>query len=402
MNKLFKSTLVVIFLITLISCKNKTEEPEKSVKSELTDNTFTIKGNIKGLGNSKLVFRFPDQTKERKFRWDSARAKDDRFIFTEKIDKPEILYFFTTIKSIEKTAKGGGYYPVKSNQIIVYAFPGANIEVKGEIKGFVDAYPSGDPVNDDLAKLHRKIYPLIDQTGSLLVKKSFTADKKKKEKFDSLIDDLEKNISQIKQDFFKNNPGSIVSAYHLDNMVMRGQLEDEQAISLFKNLDKALENTLFYKDLRIRIDAMNATIAGNMVPEVKTTSTLDGKEFDLDSYRGKYVMIDFWGTWCAPCVGEMPKVKALLEKYGDRLYVLGVNSGDTKKRVQDFIKKEGYNWQQVLNVRGDSPDNFILKFNVTAFPTKFIISPEGKILKKFVGDSEESFKFLEKELKAMK
>ena len=75
--------------------------------------------------------------------------------------------------------------------------------------------------------------------------------------------------------------------------------------------------------------------------------------------------------------------------------VLGVNNGDTKKRLQAFIDRNNYQWQQVLDVRDEGPDNFVAKFNVTSFPTKFIISPEGKILMKYVGDGNEPFDYLE-------
>jgi len=155
------------------------------------------------------------------------------------------------------------------------------------------------------------------------------------------------------------------------------------------------EDDPFYSDVEKRIQGINATKEGQIVPEVKTTSTLDGVEFDLTYYRGKYVIVDFWGTWCGPCVAEMPKVKEYAIKYKDKLEILGVNSGDSKKRMKEFLEKNNYKWQQVMNVKGESADNFVLKFNVTGFPTKFIIDPEGKIVKKYTGSGEEAFELLD-------
>ncbi len=176
-------------------------------------------------------------------------------------------------------------------------------------------------------------------------------------------------------------------------------MSDEESIEIFNKVDKKLSDNPFYKDIAKRIQGINATKEGQIVPAIITSSTVDGVEFDLASYRGKYVMIDFWGTWCGPCVAEMPKVSEYVEKYKGKLEILGVNSGDSKKRMADFLEKNDYKWQQVLNVKGESNDNFVLKFNVTGFPTKFIIDPDGKIVKKYMGNGEESFVFLDSILK---
>ncbi len=109
------------------------------------------------------------------------------------------------------------------------------------------------------------------------------------------------------------------------------------------------------------------------------------------------MLIDFWGVWCGPCVAEMPKVKEYADKYADKLTVLGINSGDTKEKMMQFLKPKGYNWQQLMS--GKNADNLVLKFNVSGFPTKFIIDPEGKILQRYLGSSEKAFIELDKLLK---
>ena len=92
-----------------------------------------------------------------------------------------------------------------------------------------------------------------------------------------------------------------------------------------------------YKSIATRIEGIKNTKEGAPVPAIKTTATLDGNEFNINSLRGKYVLIDFWGIWCGPCVKEMPEVKDFQEKYKDKLVVLGINSGDTKEKVQKFV-----------------------------------------------------------------
>ena len=128
-----------------------------------------------------------------------------------------------------------------------------------------------------------------------------------------------------------------------------------------------------------------------------TNATFSGEIFEFNSLRGKYVLIDFWGTWCGPCIEEMPKVKAYQEKYADKLTVLGINQGDTKDKIEKFITPNGYTWTHLMDGKGAA--NFVFKFNVAGFPTKFIVDPEGKVLHRFVGNGEEAFTALDALLK---
>jgi len=380
-----------------IACNNKEVKIEKKEQT----NTFTISGEIKGLGNTNMHFRMPDETQEQKFRWDSIIVKNDKFSFTEEIETYELLQFWVNIKRITKTPNGsnGGYIPSKSNNLMLFIFPDADVKVSGEITDFVNAYPSGDIANDDLARLHREIYPILNKAVNLKIKRSFEKEENKIKELRKASREAYNEANEIKTNFIGKNPSSIASLWYLSDMMTRSQLSDEDALKFFKKTDKKLSDISYYKEVEKRFQGIEKTKEGQLVPEIKTTSTNDGVEFDLTSYRGKYVMIDFWGTWCGPCVEEMPKVSEYLEKYKGKLEILGVNSGDSKKRMNDFLEKKDYKWQQVMSVKGESNDNFVLKFNVTSFPTKFIIDPEGKIIKKYSGNSEDAFVFLDKILK---
>ena len=388
--KTLKLPVLVAGMLLIFSCGNN----EVKKKPE-NDKHFTVKGKIKGMGDNMFMLRFPDETKERKYRWDTVFVKNDTFVYKGQIERFTMLNMFPRLERIEKRAKGGGWYPVKSNLLSLYVFPGAEVTVNGKVTDFIDAYPSGDTENDLLAQLHSKIFPLLNETGNLMSENSFEEDAAARKLRKARIDSLEKETYRIKKEFIEKHTGSRTAALYLLDMMTRSQISDQEAMRLFESIPASKQDNEYFADLKIRINGMKATQPGNPAPEIKTTSTPDGKAFDLNSYKGKYVLIDFWGTWCGPCVNEMPKVKELQEKYKDKLVVLGVNSGDTKKRLVDFTRKNGYTWQQVLSKRDDSSDNFVSKYNVTAFPTKFILDPEGKILKKFVGDGEESLQYIE-------
>lgn len=73
-----------------------------------------------------------------------------------------------------------------------------------------------------------------------------------------------------------------------------------------------------------------------------TGTTSDGGTFHLSDYEGKVILLNFWATWCGPCVGEMPAFPQLVETYGDDLVLVAVNSGEDKETVTDFLNKNNY------------------------------------------------------------
>jgi len=396
MKQYLKLSLFLFALTFFAACNNKEVKTEKNEKT----NTFTVSGEIKGLENNNLYYRFPGKDyEELGYRIDSIIVTNNKFSFKDTIKGYHLVTFFTRIDGLQKTTSSGGYYPVKSAHLNLMIHPGAAINVTGKISDFMEAYPSGDAINDDFSKIHKEVFPVINESVNYLVRSTFEKDTILIKELRKKADSVGEIAGGIKKNFVENNPASVAALYYLSDMMMRSQIKDDEAIKTFNKVDKKLNKISFYKDIEKRIQGINATKIGQIVPEIKTTSTIDNKEFDLTTYRGKYVMIDFWGTWCGPCVAEMPKVSEYAKKYKDKLEILGVNSGDSKKKMKEFLDKNNYKWQQVLNVRGESNDNFVLKFNVSGFPTKFIIDPEGKIVKKYVGNGEEAFELLDELLK---
>ncbi|GAA3573647.1 hypothetical protein GCM10022395_23600 [Snuella lapsa] len=373
-----------------MSCKNE-------AKIEETPRTFTIEGTIEGLGSNNLYFRLPNKDYEALgYRMDSLIVTNGTFSLTDSIEGHHFVPFYTSMKELRKGTPEGGWYPAKSGYLNVILYPGASIKVNGKVSDFMDAYPiDSDSINNELGAFHKKIYPFMNESVNYLVKRAYEQDDEIKKVLNKKADSVSEIVKDLKKDFVVNHPSSVPALYYLSDMMMRSQIEDDIAIKAFDNLDNSLVDISFYKDISYRVNAIKNTQEGAVAPTIKTTSTLDGNEFDLTAYKGKYVMIDFWGIWCGPCVSEMPKVKEFSEKYKDRLEILGVNSGDKKQRIIDFVDKNEYNWQQVMDVRDSDVDNFVLRYNVNAFPTKFIIDPEGKIVKKFVGSGEEAFTLLE-------
>ena len=129
---------------------------------------------------------------------------------------------------------------------------------------------------------------------------------------------------------------------------------------------------------------------GSQVPELGLKD-LNGNVLELNSLRGKYVVLDFWGSWCTWCIKGFPKLKEYYAKYKDRLEIVGIDCNDSAEKWAAAVKKHKVPW---LHVR--SEDSIIeQKFRVTGYPYKVLISPEGTVLKAYLGETEEFYQYLD-------
>ena len=105
-----------------------------------------------------------------------------------------------------------------------------------------------------------------------------------------------------------------------------------------------------------------------------------GKSVRLDAYRGKYVLIDFWATWCAPCIGELPRLQAAYRTYHDAGFaIIGVSLDESKTAVVDFARARNLPWPQLHNASGSA--DLVEGFGVSSIPATYLIDPEGTIIR---------------------
>lgn len=127
-----------------------------------------------------------------------------------------------------------------------------------------------------------------------------------------------------------------------------------------------------------------------------TLTDIDGKELPLSSLQGKYVVIDFWGSWCYWCMKGVPEMKAYYAKYNDKVEFLGVDCRDTEEQWKATVAEQEMPWKHVRNA---TPTDVLPLYGVKGFPTKVIVSPEGNIVKTIVGESPEFYEALDELLK---
>ncbi len=123
-----------------------------------------------------------------------------------------------------------------------------------------------------------------------------------------------------------------------------------------------------------------------------TLNDLEGKPLALSSLRGKYVVLDFWGSWCVWCIKGFPKMKEYYAKYPGKFEILGVDCNDTKEKWKAAVQKHELPWKHVY-----CPDDatVLADYGVTGFPTKIIVGPDGKIVKAIVGEDPSFYTLLD-------
>lgn len=124
---------------------------------------------------------------------------------------------------------------------------------------------------------------------------------------------------------------------------------------------------------------------------------INGNDFSLHSIlgKGKYIVIDFWGSWCAWCIKGFPEMAEYYDKYKDRLEIVGVACYDKEEKWKDAVNRNNIPWLHVFSYDGTTE----VRFGVTAYPYKVVVSPEGKVMKCFKGETDEFYEMLDDVLK---
>ena len=179
--------------------------------------------------------------------------------------------------------------------------------------------------------------------------------------------------------FVKGHPNTLVSLDVVKGF--GGTVPDYATVApLFDLLSPAMKATPDGQALATRLQALQRIAIGAQAPDF-TLSTPEGKSVALSSLRGKYVLVDFWASWCGPCRRENPNVAAVYQTYKDRNFeILGVSIDVEKNRAQwlKAITDDKLTWPQVSDLKKENEAARL--YSVQAIPQNFLIDPSGKIV----------------------
>ena len=137
---------------------------------------------------------------------------------------------------------------------------------------------------------------------------------------------------------------------------------------------------------------------GSVLAPDFSLSDLDGNIIQLSDYKGKVVMLNFWGTWCGPCRKEIPDFITLIDKYQDKgLEILGVTlTSGPPSRIKQFADRMGINYTLLTDINGNESQMVTSLYGkatgrpINGIPTTFIIDRDGYIVKKYIGPRSEN------------
>lgn len=189
--------------------------------------------------------------------------------------------------------------------------------------------------------------------------------------------------------FIKTHPKSFQSLFLL--WQLKEQMTIDEVNKIYNGLDPVVRNSAVGKRARKNFDAIVKNSVGQIAPDF-IQNDVDGKPIKLSSYRGKYVLVDFWASWCAPCRAENPNLVKTFSRYAGKGFdILGVSLDNKEENWKKAIAEDGLSWKQVSDLKGWQ--NAVSQlYGVRGVPASYLIDPQGFIVAKDLrGDELDRF-----------
>jgi peroxiredoxin len=327
--------------------------------------SYTIKGNLTNLKDSVLYLARQESGMPS---FDTLKVTDGKFTYSGKTTKPVFAQIVTPDQ------RSG--FPLFLEPGTIHITGNADSMSVGKIK------VSGTPNNKDLdefMEIQQPYMPTMMSIQQAYMKARMSGDTATLAHLENTMDSVRNVIMTKMKSFVKDHPESVVSALALQNM-MEG-MDDSTLNQLYSGLDTAIQHSTFGEQIGTRLAMEKKTSIGQQAPDFTMNDTT-GTPVSLSSFRGKYVLVDFWASWCGPCREENPNVvKAYNEYKGKDFTILGVSLDKTKDAWEKAIKDDHLTWNHVSDLQ--YWDNAAAKlYGVQAIPANFLIDPSGKIIAK--------------------
>lgn len=321
---------------------------------------FILTGNIKGLPDSTLVFlAHPGQTADLLA---TGYAQKGKFTLFGKIADADIYQL--SFIGFPETAE-------------IFLTP-SNLIVSGDVKSLKKVLVTGSAAQQDYELYNSKFDGFKERLGKLVnTINQITPGAKR----DSLIRLFEKNKQQVLQQvdlFVKSKPASLVTPFviYATSPISNDMTALEKRYS---SLNAKAKETFYGREIAKIISSTKIGQEGSQAIEFTQNDTAN-KPVSLSSFKGKYVLIDFWASWCGPCRHENPAVVAAYKAYKNKNFtILSVSLDQNKDKWKQAIQADNLTWNHVSDLKYWQNEVAQL-YHINSIPANFLLDPSGKII----------------------
>ncbi len=330
---------------------------------------YIIKGTVKGNKYSKIYLHHKWNNE---YKTDSAVIKNNSFTF--KGNTPEINMYWLTFDKYHLSSPNVTFF-IDQEQITVKLHDDSlqHAIIKGGKEQ--EYYMTYRNTINYFASVQQKLYQRYNEA---MQKNDATTVNQISAEFT----ELNQKVKSTLKEMIKTHPSSPVSGY-----IIYQEFNNNPSISVSEleeivgYLDKKFLNTKFGKLAQQKLMQVNGTAIGKKIMEF-TQNTPDGKPVNIRDFEGKYVLIDFWASWCGPCRMENPYVVAAYNKYKDKGFtVFGISLDQNKNAWLKAIEKDGLTWTHVSDLKGWG-NEVAQVFGINSIPQNILVDKQGIIIAK--------------------
>ncbi|AIM37147.1 hypothetical protein KO02_10940 [Sphingobacterium sp. ML3W] len=341
----------------------------------------TFKLNVEGVGVPTKAKVFIRYMVDRNLVLDSMVFTENKFQYEGDILEPTHVSLFYSVE-------GTSFFNRKGTPLERLAFYIDPVNPETTVKfsnSFKQGTVKGSLLQDDFKKYSDYLASYDQKLETLASKRSnlYGASVKDDEAIKDVMqqmDEINDQKSSAKVDFIRENPSSYFSLLALNELA--GYSIDVPKIEpLYLALSSSLRGLALGLELGKNIELTKKLSVGQLAPNFAQEDP-DGQTIKLSDFRGQYVLLDFWASWCGPCRAENPNLVRAYEEFKDKNFeILGVSLDKEGKRDAwlKAVEKDGLTWPQVTDLKGWHNEASQL-YGIKAIPQNYLIDPQGKIV----------------------